>query len=187
MSSNQTVLLVLKCSDLTSGQTTAVGYMSTRKTYMTWNNINMRVLLGDMWEKFDNFNISLAQIACDGGGVSGLITTTSLMLNVWLSGLPLVNGFYDTSTKLKSNTALIGCFRNDQYVVNSFNGLNTLTFNKNQEQANISIYYTSVSGQTNAQLEALGGNYTGPTFTFQIRGCKISNNNVSEDKRISIK
>jgi hypothetical protein len=35
MSSSQTVLLVLETADLTAGQTTSVGSMSTRKTNMT--------------------------------------------------------------------------------------------------------------------------------------------------------
>jgi hypothetical protein len=107
MSSSQTVLLVLETADLTAGQTTSVGSMSTRKTNMTWNNISLRALLGDMWDKYENFNLTLVQVVCDGNGVSGSLTNANLMLNIWISGLPLVNGFYDTATKNITNTAII--------------------------------------------------------------------------------
>jgi hypothetical protein len=152
---------------------------------MTWNNISLRALLGDMWDKYDNFNLSLVQVVCDGNGVSASLTNANLMLNIWISGLPLVNGFYDTATKNITNTALIGCVQNTQYGNNIFSGLNTLTFNKNSERSNINIYYTSVSGNSNSTLEGLGGTYNVSAFIFQIRGCVSSDKNITyENKRL---
>lgn len=186
---NQTVLLVLRVSDLTAGQTNSAGTSSTRRTNMTWTNISFRNLLGDMWDKYENFNISLSQVVMDGNGVSTNINATSsnLMLNIWLGGLPLVNGFYDTATDLTTNNALIGCVQNSQFGNIIFNGLNSLTFNKNSECVNINIYYTSVAGASQSQLEALGGTYNVACFIFQICGCTPVNKNITFENRRMIK
>ena len=54
--------LVLKTSDLTYNQTTSIGSASQYRTDMTWFNVNMRVLMGDLYDKYDTFNLCLKDI-----------------------------------------------------------------------------------------------------------------------------
>lgn len=184
MSNLQSVLLVLKTSDLTLNTTNSVGICDARRTNMTWLNINLRTLLGDMWDKYDNFNLILCQITNDGGNPTA--NGVNALLNLNISGLPLVNGFYDTVNKMNTNTAIIGCFNQAQTNNTLYGGLNSITFNKTQEQVNLNLFYTSVSGQSNATLLGNGLTYLNATFIFKIVGCNINNSNITEKKRITI-
>jgi hypothetical protein len=68
---NSSVQLILKTTDIittatnanyfnTPGTiTTAIGQVSQSRTSMTWYNINIRSLLGDLYDKYERFNISL--------------------------------------------------------------------------------------------------------------------------------
>ena len=60
---SETASLLLKSSELTFGSTTNIGTADTNGTTLTWNNINLRVLLGDLYDKFDRFNLNLNTIA----------------------------------------------------------------------------------------------------------------------------
>jgi hypothetical protein len=53
MSDLRNAALVLRTSDLTVGQTSSVGELAADKTSMTWYNINLRTLLGDMYDDYD--------------------------------------------------------------------------------------------------------------------------------------
>ena len=60
---SQTASLVLKTFDLTYGSTTSAGTADTLGTTFTWNNINLRLLLGDMYDQYDRFNLNLNTVA----------------------------------------------------------------------------------------------------------------------------
>ena len=45
--------LVLKTSDLTAGSTTNIGSMDTVRKSMTWFNIDLRTVLGDLYDMYD--------------------------------------------------------------------------------------------------------------------------------------
>jgi len=51
----ESATLILRSNDLTLGATNAVGTADTFLLNMTWNNINLRTLLGSMYEKYDRF------------------------------------------------------------------------------------------------------------------------------------
>jgi hypothetical protein len=57
MSNLQIASLVLRSSDLTPGASNQYGSSDTYQLIQTWNNINLRTLLGDMYDKYDLFNI----------------------------------------------------------------------------------------------------------------------------------
>ena len=54
--SQESASLVLKTSDLTLNSSTVIGTADQYGTTYTWNNINLRVLLSDMYDKYDRFN-----------------------------------------------------------------------------------------------------------------------------------
>ena len=56
---NQKSTLVLRTEDLTVGTTTNIGSCDALNNNFTWNNINMKQILGREYDKYDDFNISL--------------------------------------------------------------------------------------------------------------------------------
>ena len=48
--------LVLKTSDLIPGKTLTAGVCDTYRQNMIWYNINLRTVLGDLYDKYDYFN-----------------------------------------------------------------------------------------------------------------------------------
>ena len=77
MSHNEEVAsLVLLTSDLTANSTTYVGVCNEFRTEMTWSNLNLRTILGPMYDKCDRFCLQCVDMFFtfgDGtfGGVSG--------------------------------------------------------------------------------------------------------------------
>ena len=71
MSYQDIACLVLKTNVLpTDGTTNAYGTSNSINTIFTWNNINLRTLLGDMFDKYDRYLLLLQSIST---GVAGTI------------------------------------------------------------------------------------------------------------------
>ena len=168
MSSNiETAKLVLKSCDCSSS--------NTNYTSFTWNNINLRTVLGNMYDEYDKFNLSLNSMACDFIFIdSGLNNDLpgydefeqNLIIN--LSGLPFINQTYDVKNKTNTNKVVLGSFifngipNNEQYTTS-----NNFTFSKNQELASITVYYSKLNGTS---IQAGGNSYPQVMFTFDILG-----------------
>ena len=137
---SQTASLVLKSSDLTFGSTTTVGTADTNGTTLTWNNINLRVLLGDIYDQYDRFNLNLNTIATNAAGSIGT-GADDRACYVTIAGLPWVNNTY--SQKTNSNTpatVIASCvFTSGGQTTQYYYGNNTTTFIKNQDICNITI------------------------------------------------
>ena len=85
MSTNLNASLVLS---------TTTSSNNTSRTSFTWNNINLRMLLGDMYDKYDRFNLCLNTIS---SGLSDAYfgTQADAQVLVRVSGLPWVNNSYN--------------------------------------------------------------------------------------------
>jgi len=139
---SQTASLVLKSSDLTFGSTTSVGTADTNGVTLTWNNINLRVLLGDIYDQYDRFNLNLNTIATSQANSNGIGTAADdRSCYVTIAGLPWINNTY--SQKSNSNTTetvIASCyFAASGVTTQYFYGNNTTTFIKNQDICNITI------------------------------------------------
>ena len=55
MYNEESASLVLRTSDLPVNSSNNVGSADQFYTNMTWSNINLRVLLGSMYDKYDKF------------------------------------------------------------------------------------------------------------------------------------
>ena len=141
MYNQESASLILRTSDLTAGTQNNVGRSDQFFTNMTWSNINLRTLLGSMYDKFDTFNlvpVTFAQAQGGGGfGTADEDRTTS----IFISGLPFTNCVYNTETKTNRNSAIINTFKFIRSNSTTVYGGQILTFTKNQELVNINIYY----------------------------------------------
>jgi len=106
MTSQEKATLVLKTSDLTFGQSNSVGSANATGTQCTWNNINLRVLLGNLYDKYSRFNLCLNTFTT--GPLTGAVSDADTGTYISLSGLPFVNNTYAVKTNSLSREAFIG-------------------------------------------------------------------------------
>ena len=140
MTSQEKALLVLKTSDLTFDQTNSVGSANATGTKCTWNNINLRVLMGDMYDKFDRFNLNLNTIATNISLAIGA-DADHRCCYITIDGLPWVNNSYNQKTNTNTSSIVIAScvFVSQGQTTQYYYGNNTTTFIKNQDIANITI------------------------------------------------
>lgn len=142
------------------------------RTSFTWNNIDLRMLLGDMYDKYDRFNLCLNTIA---SGISNNYfgTQADAQVLVRVSGLPWVNNSYNITSTRANNTGntIIASFlfvnnsQQNQYFFSS----NSATFSKNQDTANITIDYIRLSDLASPAVQ-VDTSFPHMVFIFDIFG-----------------
>lgn len=169
MSYQEIACLVLKTNVLTTnGTTNAFGSGNSTLSSFTWTNINLRILLGDMFDKYDRYLLLLQNISHSSlpAGISGG-DDRAILIN--MSGLSFVNSTY--IQKLQSNSgALIVCpfmFPSASGAVQSqlYNNFAVSTFIKQNDIVNISINYTKIKDDTATTVT-----YPHMCFIFNIVG-----------------
>jgi hypothetical protein len=80
------------------------GISNTNKTSTTWNNINLRTLLGDMYDKYDLFNLCLNTVAT-GTALSNIYKNPAdCNVIIRINGLPFINNTYNIGSSYNSLT-----------------------------------------------------------------------------------
>lgn len=153
--------LVLRSADLPIYPgTKSIGKVNDANyTSSTWYNINLRSILGTMYDKYDKFNISLNSVS-SGNGDDGLTTNPDdRNAIIYMSGLNFINNSYSVATGHNTGSCALGTI---QFVPSGgpgvvgtsvtgttttqyFNGDNYNTFGKTCDNVNITIYFESVS------------------------------------------
>ena len=145
MSYQEIACLVLKTNVLpTNGTTNLYGTGNSTLSSFTWTNINLRILLGDMFDKYDRFMLLLQNISHSLSAAMGTTDDRSILIN--MNGLSFVNSTYNQ--KLQSNSgALIVCsfiFIASSVQSQLYNNFAVSTFIKKNDIVNISINYTRI-------------------------------------------
>jgi hypothetical protein len=168
-----TASLVLQTINATSS--------SNNKTSFTFNNINLRALLGNgMYDRYDLFNISLVQVATGVGGATIGTADDDRTLAIKMNGLQFVNQTFTSTRNTESGNACCGfiIFQRSASVNQSYYSNNALTFRK-QEYVNINLFYKTLSADADPNAVA---DYPSATFIFQIVG--VNPNEQVEPKSI---
>ena len=121
------------------------GFINGKCSSITWNNINLRSLLGDMYEKYNSFNLCLNTISTS---TSNILDTNQECKNVVMrmTGLNWLNQTYSTSTLTSSSKATIGTISfSPLYSTTQSYYSNSVTFGKNSEIVNLTIEYSRVA------------------------------------------
>ena len=130
------------------GTTNAYGTSNSTNTSFTWTNINLRTLLGDMFDKYDRYLLLLQNISHAYSAAIGTGDDRGILIN--MSGLSFVNSTYNQ--KLQSNSgALIICpyiFVSSNVQSQIYNNFAVSTFIKQNDIVNISINYTRIKDDT---------------------------------------
>jgi hypothetical protein len=150
MSNLQIASLVLRSSDLTLGTSNQYGSCDAGRVTQTWNNINLRTLLGDMYDKYDLFNICLNTITTASCTQQYGDTVDDRNVVLKLSGLPFVNQTYSVKQGCNTNVCPIASFLFPTYLATGitatqyFYSNNCYTFGKSQQSCNLTIQYGRV-------------------------------------------
>ncbi len=171
MYNEESASLVLRSSDLPNG-TNSVGTSDQFYTNMTWANINLRTLLGSMYDKYDKFALVPVGFQSNMGDGTFGNTNDDRIVSVNISGLPFTNNNYNSNTKTNQNSSVIYVTRFiSNSSINSSTGGTVLTFTKNQELVNLNISYqrTSLNGNGNYNIITTAA-FPHVIFTFNIYG-----------------
>jgi len=142
--------LILKTSDITQQSTylygntfsSQVGSMNAKGSSITWNNINLRTVLGTIYDKYDVFNLCLNTISTAQANTID-VNPDSRNITIKMSGLPWINQTYNTKSNSNGTSTSIATFNftalssTTQYYYSN----NIATFGKNSDTCNITIDY----------------------------------------------
>ena len=147
MSYQDIACLVLKTNVLPmDGTTNAYGTSNSMNNIFTWTNINLRTLLGDMFDKYDRFLLLLQNISNASPAATPGASVDDRAFVINMNGLSFINSNY--VQKFQSNTgSVIIC----PYIVSGtnaqtqlYNNFAVATFIKQNDIVNISINYTRI-------------------------------------------
>lgn len=138
---------------------------NSNRTEFIWKNINLRVALGSMYDKYSKFKICPTSI---GNANTSTISVSDRVLVVHIGGLMWENQSYNTTVKTNGYYVSMAtvAFNSGFGFSNNFTGEIGYVFNKPQsDSVNIEIYYSMVS---DGQLP--NNNYGESVFCFSIYG-----------------
>jgi len=160
---NETASLVLKSGDLTYGSTTNIGTANQYGTVLTWNNINLRVLLGNLYDKYSRFNLSLNTFTT--GPLIGVVPDADTGTYITLSGLPFVNNTYGVKTNSLNTEAILG-----SVLWKPQSSISTTTSTSTSFIGSITGNTLNVSPYSNGQIYSFTGSTSGTSTTLAIVG-----------------
>ena len=196
MSCIQSAVLVLRTCDLNITGNISGIKADYNISPFTWKNINLRSLLGTMYDKYDLFNLCLSSISSGGVSITGNTYALSADPNdnnvmIMMSGLPFINNTYDTGTQRNTIYTTLGCYQfpsltttatvpiNSTMQYTSSNNCNT--FGKYQESVDITIRYNRIHDDMPvAHTELLNTrDFPHVQFMFNIYGIKKDEDNLN--------
>ena len=188
MEQKRSTRLVLKTSDLTNGSTTNIGSCDTLRQNFTWFNINLRALLGDLYNQYDYFNLLLISVS------SSVITAAAnqgsaddRLVYVKISGLPFINQSYSQPTGNNITSSILTIYNIPATAVSGnqlYNNVsNVMTFGKSQDLCNINISFTRVLDDTRPAITVANPQFV---FMFTIIGIDKADNPDRINYRMNI-
>ncbi len=142
-------------------------------TNFTWNNINLKTVLGPMYDKYDLFNIYLTNIMTINTSNNYGVSIYDLSVSIFMGGLSFVNQTYNIAELCNGSNALITNFIFNQTAdqIINYNTLFGSTFGKSSATVNINIFYLrSIPVGGIYSINANNQTYPEMVFTFIIYG-----------------
>ena len=122
------------------------GSINTNRNDITWNNVSLRTILGDMYNKYDKFNIKLSALLYSQSALIPSSNSVDLNLQINIGGLPFSNCTYNTKSDNNLVTCSIGSFQLTSTARTIyFNDDNLITIEKPSDRSNIRIFFTTIN------------------------------------------
>lgn len=131
----------IECANLVLRSTNANTTEANNQGF-TWNNVDLRKVLGDMYDRYELFKLTFVYWEQSNLGTFTSLDDGVLFLN--MTGLEWQNATYDFSTKSQSDTAKVSilyCTDGSQTVQPPYTTLG-LTFRKTKPFCNIRLNLT---------------------------------------------
>lgn len=153
-------------------------------TSFTWSNINLRNALGDMYGKYDLFNLNLNSIAHDNIATGFSLTDSDRQALIRVSGLPFLNVTYNST---KQSSVIIGnyTYPTSGLFQRDYPNISYATFGKNQELCNITIDMVKIADLSLCK-PASTRTFPELVFWFSITGIEKDKGNLN-GTRIELK
>ena len=149
---------------------TQYGSINAYRNDITWNNVSLRTILGDMYNKYDKFNIKLSAILYSQSALIPSSSSVDLNLQINIGGLNFSNCTYNVKNDTNLVTCSIGSFQLTTAARTIyFNDDNLITIEKpTTDRHNIRIYLTTINNVSPAWTNS------GPAFDlyFRVYGVK---------------
>ena len=166
----ETSTLILNSFDINPSQTAAdyynqtidnqYGTITNNRCNITWKNINMRQLLGEMYDKYETFNMYLYQVVQSSAFAAVPSSAQYGLVDIRMKGLQFLNQTYNPVSRNNTTSAFL-----TSYVLNiaASTGVGTvtpmfnptiLTFSKNTENVDITIEMKTTREQNNPAIVA---------------------------------
>ena len=164
------------------------GTIQSRGQYVLWKQINLKALLGEMWNKYNMFNLVLRTVVKNPGTNSN----TNFAHTLWMTGLNFVNRNYNIVTKGLANDTCVGAvnlFADNQFGngnVHHFTGYAAM-FRKGNPIVNLSIQLKNSNGIVYAlndgRIEisnANGGHFELIFDIYGVKGYEVNPNQTEQ-------
>ena len=114
----ETASLILNTFDINPSQLASTYYGQTidnqygtianNRCTLTWKNINMRLVLGEMYGRYETFNMYLYQINQSSAfEASAPSSAPFALVDVRIKGLPFLNNGYNTTNRNNTNSSYL--------------------------------------------------------------------------------
>jgi hypothetical protein len=126
--------------------TNNVGTINAARTQATWYSINLENILGDLYSKYDKFNLRLSALSYQQQAAFG-VSAFDRLVYFQVSGFSWENNSYNINKKTLIAGAIVGCNNFIQNVcdTNIFDNSFIATFRK-QKTLNINIQLLTLDG-----------------------------------------
>ena len=140
------------------------GSINVYRNDITFNNISLRTILGDMYDKYDKFNIKLSALLYSQSAVAVSSNSVDLNLQINIGGLPFYNCTYSTKSDTNSSTCVIGSFQLTTAARTIYySDDNVFTIEKPTDRNDIRIFFTTINNVPPTWTNA------GPAFDLYFR------------------
>jgi hypothetical protein len=86
---------------------TQVGSSNNIRSLYSWNNLNLRTILGDMYDKYTSFNLCLEYIGTSYPIIPNSTTNTdNLAINIKMTGFNFINSTYEIKNNCNNHAYL---------------------------------------------------------------------------------
>lgn len=170
---SQSATFILRTCDLptnASGENSSGATNNSSGSSYTWRNIDMRTILGDMYDKYDSFNIGLVNCVSTVQPTGMTYPSNNDKIGIlYMSGLRWLNSNYDCGSKTRTNNACIG-YVNFAPLTTSvgtaiqYNNLSLNSISRPHANVNLTIFFNNVSANVSNSTSA----QTFPQMAFQF-------------------
>lgn len=168
---DEQVNFTLSTQALTANATNQYGTMNTNKSIFTFTNINMRNIIGTLWDKYDKFNLQIRTIGV--GAFTTAISGANRRMYFKISGLQFINNMV-VENSIDLNSIWTPLYLNEPTTYSTLatfeSPSDTYTFRK-PESENVSLSFSlwTLANNSSYYSSLL---YSDTTFSFSVFGVK---------------